>query len=56
MYGSDQSASVEPTGFKQLVGAIRKIEVAMGDGIKKTIEAEAPIAANLRQHLNWQQK
>jgi N-acetylneuraminate synthase len=56
MYGSDQSASVEPAGFKQLVGAIRKIELAMGDGIKKTIEAEAPIAANLRQHLDWQQK
>jgi N-acetylneuraminate synthase len=52
MYGSDQSASVEPSGFKQLVGAVRKIELAMGDGIKKTIEAEAPIAANLRQHLN----
>jgi len=56
MYGSDQSASVEPPGFKQLVGAVRKIEVAMGDGIKKTIEAEAPIAKNLRQHLDWQQK
>ena len=53
MYGSDQSASVEPTGFRQLVGAVRKIELAMGDGIKKTIEAEAPIAANLRQHLDW---
>jgi N-acetylneuraminate synthase len=53
MYGSDQSASVEPAGFKQLVGAVRKIELAMGDGIKKTIEAEAPIAANLRQHLDW---
>ena len=53
MYGSDQSASIEPTGFRQLVGAVRKIELAMGDGIKKTIEAEAPIAANLRQHLDW---
>jgi N-acetylneuraminate synthase len=51
MYGSDQSASVEPSGFRQLVGAVRKIEIAMGDGIKKTIEAETPIAANLRQHL-----
>ena len=54
MYGSDQSASVEPAGFRQLVGAVRKIELAMGDGIKKTIEAEAPIAENLRQHLDWQ--
>jgi len=53
MYGSDQSASVEPSGFKQLVGSVRKIEFAMGDGIKKTIEAEAPIAKNLRQHLDW---
>lgn len=53
MYGSDQSASVEPSGFKQLVGSVRKIELAMGDGIKKTIEAEAPIAKNLRQHLDW---
>jgi N-acetylneuraminate synthase len=53
MYGSDQSASVEPTGFRNLVGAVRKIELAMGDGIKKTIEAETPIAENLRQHLDW---
>jgi len=53
MYGSDQSASIEPSGFKQLVGALRKIEKAMGDGVKKTIEAETPIAENLRQHLDW---
>ena len=53
MYGSDQSASVEPSGFRQLVGAVRKIELAIGDGVKKTIEAEAPIAANLRQHLDF---
>ena len=53
MYGSDQSASVEPAGFRQLVGAVRKIELAMGDGIKKIIETEAPIAENLRQHLDW---
>ena len=36
MYGSDQSASIEPAGIKQLVGAVRKIESAMGDGIKKS--------------------
>jgi N-acetylneuraminate synthase len=52
MYGSDQSASIEPSGFKHLVGAVRKIELAMGDGVKITYEAEVPIAANLRQHLN----
>ena len=53
MYGSDQSASIEPAGLRQLLGAVRKIELAMGDGIKKTIDAEAPIAKNLRQHLDW---
>ena len=53
MYGSDQSASLEPAGLRQLVGAVRKIEIAMGDGIKKIIEEEAPVAKNLRQHLDW---
>ena len=53
MYGSDQSSSVEPSGFRQLVGAVRKIELAMGDGVKRIYKAEKPIAANLRQHLNW---
>jgi N-acetylneuraminate synthase len=51
MYGSDQSASVEPNGFRQLVGAVRKIEQAMGDGVKRFLEEELPIAKNLRQHL-----
>jgi len=54
MYGSDQAASIEPVGFKHLVGAVRKIELAMGDGEKRTIEEEIPIAKNLRQHLGWQ--
>jgi len=52
MYGSDQSASVEPAGFAQLVGAVRKIEIALGDGIKKNIPEESPVALNLRQHIN----
>jgi len=51
MYGSDQSASVEPAGLKQLGGAIRKIESAMGDGVKRILDTEVPIAAKLREHL-----
>ena len=51
MYGSDQSASVEPPGMRQLVGAVRKIERAMGDGIKKFTKEEKIVANNLRQHL-----
>ena len=54
MYGSDQSASVEPAGLRQLVGAVRKIEKAMGDGVKKVIDAETPIAKKLREHLDWE--
>ena len=52
MYGSDQSASVEPQGFRQLISSVRVIEEAMGDGVKYFIEEEEPIATNLRQHLN----
>ena len=51
MYGSDQAASVEPNGLRQLVGGVRKIEKAMGNGEKKIIEAEKIIANKLRGHL-----
>ena len=54
MYGSDQAASVEPAGFKMLVGGVRKIEQAMGDGKKRILEAEVPIAMKLREHLKWE--
>jgi len=54
MYGSDQSASVEPPGFATLVGAVRKIDEAMGDGKLGYIKKELSIAENLRQHLNWE--
>ena len=52
MYGSDQAASIEPQGLRQLVGAVRKIEIAMGDGVKRIAEAEVPIARKLREHLD----
>ena len=52
MYGSDQAASIEPAGLRQLVGAVRKIELAMGDGKKRMLEAEVPIAEKLRAHIN----
>lgn len=51
MYGSDQSASVEPNGFRQLVSAVRKIEQAMGDGALEMHPKEASMAAKLRAHL-----
>ena len=51
MYGSDQSASIEPAAFRSLVGSVRKIELAMGDGKKRVLEEEALVATNLRQHI-----
>ena len=55
MYGSDQAASVEPSGLRQLVGVVRKIEMAMGDGKKRFLEQEVPIAKKLRGHLAWEE-
>jgi N-acetylneuraminate synthase len=52
MYGSDQSASIEPHGIQTLVAKVREIEKAMGDGEKRFLESEVPIANNLRQHIN----
>ena len=54
MYGSDQSASVEPAGYKMLIGGVRKIEQAMGDGKKRVLEAEIPISKKLREHIKWE--
>lgn len=51
MYGSDQAASIEPAGFRQLIGAVRKIEKAMGDGMIKVLDEEIPIAKKLRGHI-----
>jgi N-acetylneuraminate synthase len=52
MYGSDQAASVAPAGIKKLVSTVRKIEKGLGDGQKRILEAEKPIALKLREHIN----
>ena len=51
MYGSDQAASVEPEGLRILISSAKKISLAMGDGVKKIIKDEIPIAKKLRQNL-----
>ena len=51
MYGSDQSASIEPAGFRQLVGGIRKIELAIGDGIKRISPSEKKNITIVRKSL-----
>ena len=48
MYGSDQSASLEPVGFSRLVSMIRKLNLIYGDGIKKITDEEIKISEKLR--------
>jgi N-acetylneuraminate synthase len=54
MYGSDQAASVEPAGFRLLVGAVRKIEKAMGNGQLGVNKKEFSIAKKLRAHIPFE--
>lgn len=49
MWGTDQSASVEPQGLKRLVRDIRVIEEALGDGVKRVYDSEMPIRKKLRK-------
>jgi N-acetylneuraminate synthase len=49
MYGSDQAASLEPGGLKHMVGNIRRLPAALGDGEKRVIEAETKVKAKLRR-------
>jgi len=52
MWGTDHAASLEPSGLKNLVGSLRKIDVVLGDGIKKKIPGEIQVASKLRYWEN----
>ena len=47
-WGTDQAASVEPSGFARLTKDIRLIEKARGDGIKKVEPGEVAPMAKMR--------
>ncbi|MEE4194409.1 MAG: N-acetylneuraminate synthase family protein [Anaerolineae bacterium] len=49
MWGSDQAASVEPQGVRQMVKYIRVTEQALGDGVKHIYESELPSLHKLRR-------
>jgi N-acetylneuraminate synthase len=49
MWGSDQAASVEPSGIARLVRDIHTVEKAMGDGVKRVFDSEVPIIKKLRR-------
>jgi N-acetylneuraminate synthase len=46
-YGSDQAASIQ--NADTLVDAVRKVEIMLGDGVKKVYDSEKPIAEKLRK-------
>ena len=50
-YVSDQAASLESIGLKNLVSMVRKVPIVMGDGVKTITEQEKEIAKKLRYWL-----
>ncbi|MGB1287808.1 MAG: N-acetylneuraminate synthase family protein [Aggregatilineales bacterium] len=53
MPGPDHRASLEPIELIKMMEAIRNIEAALGNGIKKPVPAEIPIAEIGRRSLYW---
>lgn len=49
MWGSDQSASVEPHGVERLVKYIRVTEMSLGDGVKRVYDSEQSSLSRLRR-------
>jgi N,N'-diacetyllegionaminate synthase len=49
--GPDHKASLEPSELKEMVKAIRNIEIALGDGIKKPNKSEIEIMKVARRSL-----
>lgn len=49
MWGSDQAASLGPSGIIKMVNEIRLVESSLGNGIKRVIEREEPIIKKLRR-------
>jgi sialic acid synthase SpsE len=49
MWGSDQSASVEPEGMRRLVRDIRVLEASLGDGVKQVYPGEFSAMKKLRR-------
>jgi N,N'-diacetyllegionaminate synthase len=51
MSGPDHEASLEPQEFARMIQAIRAVEVAMGDGIKRPVAAELEIMDSVRKSV-----
>jgi N,N'-diacetyllegionaminate synthase len=51
MEGPDHKASLEPDQLREMVRAIRNIEIALGDGIKKPSQSEIPNIEIVRKSI-----
>ena len=51
MEGPDHKASLEPDQLKKMVKAIRNIELALGDGVKKPSKSELPNVKIVRKSI-----
>ena len=51
MYGSDQSASLEPEGLRRMIRDVRSIEKILGDGKKRIWKSELLAKNKLRKNL-----
>jgi len=49
--GPDHRASLEPGELKQLAECLKRVALALGDGAKRPVDAEAPIAKVVRRSL-----
>ena len=48
MYGSDQAASLEKAGLERMIRDVRRVELILGDGIKRVWDSEIPVMKKLR--------
>jgi len=53
LHGTDQAASITPKAFRELIGGVRNIELAIDENIKekKILDIEKPVAKKLRDHI-----
>ena len=49
MWGTDQAASLGPSGLERLVRDIRIVESAIGDGVKRLLDSEVSVMKKLRR-------
>ena len=49
MWGTDQAASLGPSGITRLVRDVRMVEESMGDGVKRVLDREIPVIKKLRR-------